>query len=70
MFLRKVFDIFADAPIEELIEIDHEDPEWLDKHQFYRKTDQKMNVMAHTKDYKIRYKDIITILEKMEIETT
>ena len=66
IFLKKIFDIFVEAPIEELIEIDHEDPEWLDKHKNYYKNEQKMDALAHIEDYKTRYKDIITLLNRME----
>lgn len=69
-FLHKIFLIFADAPIEELIDIDHEDPEWKRKHSDARtcKSEQKMDALAYVSDYKSRYKDIITLMNKMEIE--
>ncbi len=70
-FLKKVFLIFADAPIDELIAIDHEDPEWINKNQKGRKLskkEQQMDVLHFADDYKNRYKDIIKIMSNMENE--
>lgn len=65
IYLRKIFVVFKDAPIDELIDIDHEDPEWLRKHNGYRKSEQKMDSLAFANDYKKRYKDMIKVMNRM-----
>lgn len=69
LFLTKIFVVFKDAPLNELIEIDHEDPEWRKKHSAYSKLEQKMDIIPNLDDYKKRYKDIIIIMNKMEVES-
>jgi len=58
IYLRKMFTILKDVPIEELIEIDHEDPAWEEKHHHYYKEDQVMEPLKYVKDYEERYQDI------------
>ncbi len=65
-FLTKIFLIFKDAPLEELIEIDHEDPEWQKKHSGFSKPEQRMDTLANVEDYRKRYKDIVSLLNKMD----
>ena len=67
LFLKKMFFALKDAPLEELIGIDHEDPEWQDKHIFTKKLDQLMDSKHYLEDYKERYRDFLNILESMEI---
>ncbi len=64
-FLDKIYRAFQGATLDELIELSHEDPEWENKHSFYRKEDQKMDSMAHREDYAKQYADIVKILERM-----
>ena len=67
-FLQKVFIMLKDAPIEELIEIDHEDPAWEEKHMFHnRKKDQLMNSMAYADDYKDRYEAAYFYIDRMTL---
>ena len=65
VFLTKVFLIYKDAPIDELIDIDHEDPAWIDKHHYYYKADQVMDSLKYKDDYKSRYADINECIEEM-----
>jgi len=68
-FLHKVFIMLKDAPIDELIEIDHEDPAWEEKHMYHnRKEDQRMNSLAYIEDYKDRYEAAIFYMDRMEIK--
>ena len=67
VFLTKVFLIYKDAPIDELIDIDHEDPAWIDKHHYYYKADQVMDSLKYKDDYKSRYADINECIEEMII---
>lgn len=64
-FLDSIFKAFRNAPLDELIELSHEDSEWMDKHGYYRKEDQKMDSMAHKEEYKRQYADMIKVLERM-----
>ena len=40
-FLDKIYNVFINASLEELIELSHEDSEWIEKHSFYSKEKQK-----------------------------
>lgn len=65
-FLKKVFNMLKDAPLEDLIEIDHEDPAWQEKHNFFFKEDQIMDSMKFVDDYKDRYEAAVFYLDRME----
>ena len=54
-YLHKIFLMLKDAPITELIAIDHEDPAWQEKHMAYYKRDQKMDSLKFADDYADRY---------------
>ena len=64
-FLYKVFLMLRDAPIKKLIEIDHEDPAWLEKHTFFYKPDQIMDSMKYVEDYRDRYEAANFFLDRM-----
>lgn len=64
-FLDSIFKAFYNAPLDELIELSHEDSEWIDKHGHYRKEEQKMNSMARKEEYERQYADMIKVLERM-----
>lgn len=66
-FLRKVFMMLKDAPIESLIEIDHEDPAWLEKHHYCYKSDQVMDSLKYTDDYRDRYEAANFYLDRLAI---
>lgn len=67
-FLHKMFIMLKDAPIEELIEIDHEDPAWEEKHMYHnRKEDQRMNSLAYADDYKDRYEAANFYIDRMVV---
>lgn len=67
VFLYKMFLAFANAPIDELIEIDHEDNEWIAKHRGLTLQEQKMDTLSREKEYQKQYADIIKILDRMVI---
>lgn len=54
------------ATLDELIELSHEDSEWIDKHRHYRKEDQIMDSMSRRDEYAEQYSDMIKVLERME----
>lgn len=66
-FLTKLFVVLKNADINKLIELSHEDPEWLSKHNFYNKIDQIMDTKSRLEDYKILYADIIQLMDGMTI---
>ena len=43
LFLMKLFVVLKNADINKLIELSHEDPEWLSKHNFYNKSKNCLN---------------------------
>ena len=59
-YLDRFSDIYDYAPLDELIEISHEDPEWEEKTRLPR-GQQKMNSLDHIKDYKEQYEDAIYV---------
>lgn len=64
-FLDKIFTIFKNASIEEMIKLSHEDDEWKRKQGFYDKAEQKMDSLANVEAYKRQYADILMIMERM-----
>ena len=61
-YLDKVYDALKNATYEELIEISHEDPEWIKLHNntFYAPI---MNLEKNIEEYKKRYKGLIEALK-------
>lgn len=64
-FLDAIYKAFRNATLDELIELSHEDSEWIDKHKYYLKDDQKMDSMARKGEYAEQYADMVKILERM-----
>ena len=65
-FLHKVYIMLKDAPITELIDIDHEDPAWEEKHMFHnRKEDQLMHSLEFVDDYRDRYEAANFYIDRM-----
>lgn len=64
-YLARIYEMFKNAPLDELIELSHEDDEWMEKHPHYRKCDQKMDSLAHVEEYRKQYKDAIKVLDRM-----
>ncbi len=61
-FINKMFNILKYAPLENLIEISHQDEEWKKKHSFYQKKDQLIDIDSQKENYKIMCADFIDIL--------
>lgn len=66
-YLDKIYKALQNATLDELIELSHEDPEWEDKHSFYRKEDQKMDSLSRKNEYAVQYADAIKVLERMQV---
>ena len=61
-YIEKMFNILKYAPLEDLIEISHQDEEWKKKHNFYQKKDQLIDVDSQKENYKIMCADFIDLL--------
>lgn len=61
-YIEKMFNILKYAPLEDLIEISHQDEEWKKKHNFYQKKDQLINVESQKENYKNMCADFIDLL--------
>lgn len=66
-FLDAIYKAFRNATLDELIELSHEDSEWIDKHSYYQKDDQKMDSMARKEEYAKQYADMVKVLERMGV---
>lgn len=64
-FLDGICKAFQNASLDELIELSHEDAEWIDKHRHYHKDEQRMDSMARQREYAEQYADMIKVLERM-----
>lgn len=64
-FLDSIFKAFYNAPLDELIELSHEDSEWIDKQGHYQKEEQRMDSMARKEEYERQYADMIKVLGRM-----
>ena len=62
-YIEKMFNILKYAPLEDLIEISHQDEEWKKKHNFYQKKDQLIDVDSQKENYKIMCADFIEMLD-------
>lgn len=61
-YIEKMFNILKYAPLQDLIEISHQDEEWKKKHSFYKKNDQLIDVDSQKENYKIMCADFIDML--------
>lgn len=66
-FLDRVYVILQNATLDELIELSHEDSEWISKHAFYSKKEQKMDSLARIDEYKEQYGDVLKVMERLEL---
>lgn len=66
-FLDKLYIILENAPLDELINISHEDPEWADKHRGYSKERQRMDSLSRSAEYREQYADIVEMMERMSV---
>ena len=62
LFIEKMFNILKYAPLEDLIEISHQDEEWKKKHNFYSKKDQLIDVDSQKQNYKDMCADFIEMI--------
>ena len=62
-FLNKVYKVLMNATLDELIEISHEDGEWLARNP--HRGNQRMNSLARAEEYKVQYADMLKIMDRM-----
>ena len=60
-FLDNVYSFLKNATLDELIELSHEDEEWIKNHSFYDKKSQKMDSLSHYEEYKEQYGDALLV---------
>lgn len=66
-FLDRIFKAFENATLDDLIELSHEDSEWIAKHRYYAKPDQRMNSLAHVDEYREQYGDMLVVLDRIQL---
>ena len=62
-FLDKLYVMLNNATIDDLIQISHEDIEWLNKNNYRTKENQKMNNIEHINEYKKQYADALYVMD-------
>lgn len=65
IYLDKIYKLLANATLDELIDISHEDDEWIQKNKFYDLPNQKMDSLKMASEYKKQYADAIYVMEKI-----
>lgn len=65
LFLDKIYNILYNATIDELIQISHEDIEWVNKNTGNSKLLQEMNSIKNYELYKEQYKDVLLLMDKI-----
>ena len=63
-FLDRVHYMLAGTSVDDLIELSHEDDEWVDKSRNPKKLDQQMDFMLHADIYKEQYADGLRLMYK------
>lgn len=67
VFLKKMYYVLQNASIDRLIDLSHEDPEWKNKNNYYKKEDQIMDTELYLEEYKTRYSDIIRVMDGIHV---
>lgn len=66
-FLKRMYIVLKDAPLDKLIELSHQDPSWKEKHNGYTLEEQIMTPLKYLEDYKNRYKDVLQLMEGLKV---
>jgi len=61
-FLDKIYDVLETATVDELIELSHEDNEWLERIKCPRKQERVLDSLSRTEEYKEQYADVIMLM--------
>ena len=62
-FLDRIFYMFRNATIEEMIDISHEDAEWEEKNKL---ENQKMDSLSRVNEYKEQYRDALKVMYRLD----
>ena len=62
-FVEKISNILKYAPLDELINISHQDEEWKKKHNHFNKSDQLIDIVSQKDNYKKMCSDFIELLD-------
>lgn len=65
LFLDRIYEMLKNAAIEDLIQISHEDEEWVAKSKGNSKAEQKMDSISNVKRYQKQYADALYIMEEL-----
>lgn len=66
-YLDKIYAVFEGATLDELIELSHEDDEWVAKSGYYQKSAQRMDSLSRADEYREQYADIIKVMDRMAV---
>ena len=66
-FLDRIFYLLRDADIDELIQMSHEDDEWIEKSRNHKKNEQKMDSLSRIDEYKKQYADALWVMDRMVV---
>jgi len=66
-FLDRFYIAFQNSDIDELIQLSHEDPEWIDKHKHYAKKEQEMDSIKYIENMKVQYANIIKVMDRINV---
>lgn len=66
-FLDQIYMLLINAPLDELIQISHEDPEWEEKHCYYGKQQQRMDSASRAEEYREQYYDVLKVMEELPV---
>ena len=61
-FLNRFYNAFKNADLDDLIEISHEDVEWIEKHKKYPNAYIPMDLLSRKEIYKNDYKDMLKVM--------
>lgn len=64
-FLDVFYKVCENATLDELIELSHEDEEWIAKHEGYTRKEQEMDNASRKEEYAVQYADMVRIMEGM-----
>ena len=67
IFLDKIYIMLRNATIDELIDLSHQDNEWLSKNKYSAKHEQAMDSLSRKDEYKEQYADALVILDRIKI---
>lgn len=65
VFLDKVYKFLENATLDDLIQISHEDGEWVKRQPFRSMLEQRMDILSNSAIYKKQYADALYVMDKL-----